>query len=146
MFLLLKRPTTIINAKFTMLLGEAMNLPTVQVTETNPLFGILAVFISMLVIADLIPTLADNVTYFETLVPARLLMFFCLGTFCMLSEYSMVANNLVFTYSFLEIWLNFLIYNNLRDEKYYRAKEYLEKHGSELRDLANSQVVPITND
>lgn len=61
----------------------------------------------------------------------------------MISEYGPIANNIVFTYSFFEIWLNFLIYLNLRDEKYHRAKEFLERHGDEMREMANERVRPI---
>ncbi|KAM9920894.1 hypothetical protein OXX59_002151 [Metschnikowia pulcherrima] len=145
-FLLLRSPLTVCSANITVLLGQAMNLPIVQVTPQNPLFGILAVFIASSAISDLIPLLAENVAYFESLVPTRLFFFFVLGSFCLLSEYAIVANNVVFCYAFLEIWLNFLVYNNLRDEKYYRAKEYLEQHGEELRDMANAQVMPIVDE
>ncbi|GEQ68778.1 hypothetical protein JCM33374_g2447 [Metschnikowia sp. JCM 33374] len=144
-FLLLKNPVKVANANITVLLGQAMNLPIVQATPGNPLFGILAVFVASSVLGDLIPIFAENIAYFETLVPTRLLFFFVLGSFCLISDYGLIANNLVFSYSFLEIWLNFLVYNNLRDEKYYRAKEYLEQHGEELREMADAQVMPITD-
>lgn len=142
-FLLLKNPKAVTMANFTILLGEAMQLPVVQVTDTNPLFGVLAIFITSSAIADLIPAVAENIAYFETLVPTRLLFHFFLGAFCLISDYGLIANNLVFLYAFFEIWLNFLIYNNLRDEKYYRAKKYLEEHGDELIEQDNAQVVPI---
>lgn len=145
-FTLLKSPTTVVNANVTVLLGQAMNLPIVQVTSSNPLFGVLAVFLALQVLSELIPVMADNIMYFESMVPTRLMFFFALGLFCLISDYAPVANNLVFSYAFLEIWLNFLVYNNLRDEKYYRAKEYLEQHGEELRDMENAQVRPIVDD
>ncbi|OBA22482.1 hypothetical protein METBIDRAFT_39784 [Metschnikowia bicuspidata var. bicuspidata NRRL YB-4993] len=145
-FFLLKKPQILVNANITVLLGRAMNLPIVQATPSNPLFGVLAVAIALLVVGDLVPVLADNVVYFETLVPTRLLFFFVLASFCLVSDYAVVANNLVFSYLFLEIWLNFLVFNNLRDEKYYRAKEYLETHGAELREMADAQVMPIGED
>lgn len=142
-FLLVKSPLTITNANITLLLGQAMHLPTVQVTLTNPLFGLLAVFLTSMAIADLIPLMAENIAFFETAVPSRLMFYFCLGSFCLLSDYGLIANNLVFTYAFFEIWLNFLIYNNLKGEKYQRAKKYLEEHGEELRDQADAQIIPI---
>lgn len=142
-FYMLKSPLTICSVNFSILLGQAMRLPIVEVSPNNPLFGVLSLFIALFAISDLIPILAENTAYFETLIPVRLLLFFILGAFCMASEYALIANNLVFTYSFLEIWINFLIFNNLRDEKYYRAKHYLEEHGEELRNHAAAQVVPI---
>lgn len=142
-FVLLKSPSLIVNAKFTLLLGQAMHLATVQVSDKNPLFGLLALFIGINAISDLVPVMAQNITHFETLVPIRLAFFFMLGSFCLISDYGIISNNLVFTYAFAEIWLNFLIYNNLRDEKYYRAKQFLEEHGEELRMEEGEQVVPI---
>lgn len=142
-FYLLKNPKAICTSSFSVLMGEAMRLPLVQVTDKNPLFGLLSLFISLSALSDLIPTVAENIAYFESMVPARLFGFFVLGGFTLISEYGMIANNLVFTYAFLEIWINFLIYNNLRDEKYYRAKEYLKEHGDELLHQDGEQVVPI---
>lgn len=142
-FILLKNPGSIVNANFTLLLGQAMRLATVQVSDKNPLFGLLALFIGTNAISDLIPIIAENIAYFETVVPTRLAFFFLLGSFCLMSDYGIIANNLIFTYAFVEIWLNFLIYNNLRDEKYYRARKFLEEHGDELRREEGEQVVPI---
>lgn len=142
-FILLKSPSTIVNANFTLMLGQAMHLATVHASDKNPLFGLLALFIGSNAISDLIPLLAENIAYFETVVPTRLACYFLLGSFCLVSDYGLIANNLVFTYSFVEIWLNFLIYNNLRDEKYYRAKKFLEEHGEELRREEGELVVPI---
>lgn len=142
-FMLLKNPLALTNANFSILLGQAMRLPTIQVTTTNPLFGLIAVFLSSYALSDLVPLLSENIPYFENLVPVRLMFNFVLGAFCISSNYGLVANNLVFTFAFLEIWLNFLIYNNLKTEKYTRVKTYLEEHGDELRKTADAQVVPL---
>lgn len=142
-FLLLTSPVKVFSMNFPILLGQAMRLPTIEVSSTNPLFGVLSMFIAFSAISDIIPALAENINYFETYVPLRLFLFFCLGGFCIVSDYGLIANNIVFTYSFMEIWINFLIYNNLRDEKYQRAKTYLEEHGEELRRFDGSQVVPV---
>lgn len=146
LFFLVKNPATFFNSNFTILLGEAMRLPMIQVTQGNPLFGLLSLFVGLFALSDLVPVMAENISHFETFVPIRLGFFFILATFCMISEYSLIANNVVFTYSFMEVWLNFLIFTNLRDEKYQRAKEFLEKHGDELREMANERVVPIDDD
>lgn len=142
-FFLLKNPVAVTSVNFSILLGQAMRLPLIEASPTNPLFGVLSLFISMSAISDLIPTIAENTAYFETIVPVRLFGFFVLAAFCMVSEYALIANNLVFTYAFLEIWINFVIFNNLRDEKYYRAKHYLEEHGEDLKNYAAAQVVPV---
>ncbi|KAF3992421.1 hypothetical protein FT663_00701 [Candidozyma haemuli var. vulneris] len=142
-FMLLKNPLALTNANFSLLLGQAMRLPTVQVTASNPLFGLLAMFITAYALGDLVPILSENTSYFETYVPVRLMFNFVLGGFCIFSNFGLIANNLVFTFAFFEIWLNFLIYNNLKDEKYKRVKTYLEEHGDELRKTADAQVVPL---
>lgn len=142
-FGLIKSPGSIVNANFSLLLGQAMRLATVHVSDKNPLFGLLALLFGTLAISDLIPVIAENIAYFETVVPTRLAFFFLLGSFCLISDYGLISNNLVFTYAFIEIWLNFLIYNNLRDEKYHRAKKFLEEHGDELRIEEGGRVVPI---
>ena len=146
LFLLLKDPVAVFNSNFAMLLGQAMRLPTVVVSPENPLLGLLSLFIAAFALSDLIPAMAENTSHFDTWVPIRLAFFFMLGAFCMISEYGPLANNVMFTYSFFEIWLNFLIFNNLRDEKYRRAKEFLEKHGDDMREMASEQVRPIEND
>lgn len=142
-FLALTSPLTITMSSFPLLLGQAMRVPTVDASENNPMFGVVAVLFTLQAVSDLIPILAENVQYFDTVVPARLMFAFLLGLFCITSEYGLVANNLVFTYSFFEIWFNFLIYTNLRDDKYQRAKQYLEEHGEELRQQDGEQVVPV---
>lgn len=146
LFLLLKSPTSIFNANFSLLLGQAMRLPTVTVSNENPLLGLVALFVFGVALSDLVPLMAENTQHFETLVPVRLGFFFFLAIFCMISEYGPIANNIVFTYSFLEIWVNFVLFTNLRDEKYKRAREFLEKHGDEMREMANERVRPINDD
>lgn len=142
-FLLVKSPLTLTESNIVMLLGQAMHLPTVQISESNPLLGISAIFLAMISIADVVPLLAENIAYFETVVPTRLMFTFVLGSFCLASDFGLVANNLVFSYAFLEIWFNFLIYNNLKSEKYYRAKKFLEEHADEIREQADAQIIPI---
>lgn len=61
--------------------------------------------------------------YFENLVPLRLALFFLLTGFCYYSDNELVSNNLVCTYGFVEVWFNFVIFNNLRDEKVQRYKK-----------------------
>lgn len=142
-FMLVKNPVAVTGANISILLGQAMRLPTIQVTPTNPLFGVISIFVSAYALGDLVPLLSENIAYFENLVPVRLMFFFILGGFCICSNFGLIANNLVFTFTFLEIWLNFLVYNNLKTEKYTRVKTYLEEHGEELRKTADAQVVPL---
>lgn len=139
-FLMATNPQKITGAGFTILLGQAMDLPVAHVSDENPLLGIVSIIFGTLAISDLIPLLAENIEYFETIVPTRLSLFFALGAYTYFSSYDTIANNIVFVYAFLEIWLNFLIFNNLRDEKYYRLKKYVEEHADEIQKQAGNDV------
>lgn len=136
-------PKSLCHLNFILLLGEAMNLPAIPVDESFPGWGMISLLLGSLAISDLIPSLADNIQYFETIVPTRLFGYFVLGTYTYLVEDKVFGNNVIFVYSFMEIWINFLIYNNLRDEKYARLKHYTEEHGEELTREANEQVTVI---
>lgn len=145
-FLIVTDPSALVGASFNILLGQAMELPIAQVSAENPLCGILGVVFGTLALADLIPLLAENLDYFDTMVPVRLMLFFALGAYTYFSSNPIVANNLVFVYAFFEIWCNFLIYNNLRDEKYYRLKRYVEDHADEIKQHEDAQIrVPDPN-
>lgn len=139
-FFLVTDAGAVINSNFALLLGQAMELPMVQVSATNPLLGVLSVAVFAVAVADLIPLLADNVDYFETIVPTRLAAFFLLAGYTYFSDFELLANNVVFTYAFFEIWFNILIYSNLRSEKYYRLKKFVEEHGAEIQRRENEQV------
>ncbi|CAN3359155.1 hypothetical protein DICA3_D15632 [Diutina catenulata] len=121
------------------LLGQAMRVPLVFLEKANPLNGVLAFAFAMLALADLVPLLSENLAYFETIVPIRTFVFFAVGAYCYLVE-SVISNSLVFTYVFFEIWLNFLIYNNLRDEKYYRFKKFMEENPNAFEEAAGERV------
>ncbi|CAH6719949.1 protein Ilm1p [[Candida] jaroonii] len=130
---------SLIHSNFILLLGQAMNLPSIPI-EDKPINGIISLLLFLQGVHDLIPNLADNIHYFETIVPTRLFFYFCLGAYCYLFEDEYFSNNVIFVYSFLEIWVNFLIYNNLRDEKFHRLKEYINEHGEELQNSENDKV------
>lgn len=61
-------------------------------------------------------------TYFENLVPLRLVFFFALTGYSYITDNVLVGNNLISTYGCIEIWFNFIIFNNLREEKVARYK------------------------
>lgn len=139
-FLLVTDPLSLVSANFMLILGQAMELPIALVSHENPLLGITAMFIGALALSDLIPLLADDLAYFESIVPVRLTLSFALGAYTYFSDYAVIANNLVFVYAFFEIWFNFLVFNNLRDEKYYRLKKYAEEHAEEIKELSGDQI------
>ncbi|CUM66253.1 uncharacterized protein PRCAT00003913001 [Priceomyces carsonii] len=144
-FLLVKDPESLSTYGFILLLGKAMQVKLTILDPSNPLIGVLVTIIGTSAISDLIPLLADNIDYFETVVPTRLTGFFLLASFSYLAESQYFSTSLVFTYAFFEIWINFLIFNNLRDEKYYRLKKFVEENAEEIQELESRKVVPIVD-
>ncbi|KAK6457790.1 increased loss of mitochondrial DNA protein 1 [Scheffersomyces xylosifermentans] len=139
-FFLVRDPEKVGGAGFVVLLGQAMQVPIGFIKAGDPLLGILAVVFSSLAIGDVIPLLANNIDYFETVVPTRLAFFFGLAAYAYLINDSVLSNALIITYSFLEIWFNFLIFNNLRDEKYYRMKTFIEENAEAIQRAQDEQV------
>mmetsp|Transcript_4507 Transcript_4507/g.4985 ORF Transcript_4507/g.4985 Transcript_4507/m.4985 type:complete len:165 (-) Transcript_4507:54-548(-) len=131
-FFCIKDPSVLLESGFAVLLGQAMQLNIILLDTSNPLIGITAITFATLAISDLIPLLADNIEYFETIVPTRLFLYFGLAAYSYVTKSPIFSNNIIFVYSFFEIWFNFLIYNNLRDEKYYRIKKFIEENGDKL--------------
>lgn len=131
-FFCIKDPSVLLESGFAVLLGQAMQLNIVLVDSSNPLLGITAVAFATLAISDFIPLLADNIEYFETIVPTRLFLYFGLAAYSYVTNSPFFSSNVIFVYSFFEIWFNFLIYNNLRDERYYRIKKFIEENGDKL--------------
>lgn len=136
---------SLIHSNVVLLFGEAMRLPIIPVDDKGPYNGIIAILLTTLAISDLIPCMADNIEYFETTVPTRLIGFFALGGYSYLIQDRTFSNNVTFVYSFLEIWINLLIYNNLRDEKYNRLKEYINENAEELQ-MADGEEVRVIED
>ena len=145
-FLLATNPKRLLEANFVHLLGEAMKLPRLEVNDNNELLGLLCILAFFLGFTDLIPLMADNVQHFEAIVPARLMVYFILTGYCYMMEGSFLSNNVMFVYSFTEVWINFLTFNNLRDEKVARLKEYVEQHGEELKQEEDQQVRVVRDD
>lgn len=139
-FILATDPLGLVSANFMIMLGQAMELPIALVSKENPMLGITSMVFGSLALSDLIPLLADNLLYFESIVPVRLTLSFALGAYTYISDYEVIANNLVFVYAFFEIWFNFLVFNNLRDEKYYRLKKYAEEHAEEIKEQEGVEV------
>lgn len=143
-YYLLMAPEELGTIGIVVLLGQAMKVPLVFLTKENPLVGILAFMFSMLALADLVPLLLENLAYFETIIPIRTAIYFAVAAYCYLAELPL-ANSLVFTYVFFEVWINFITYNNLRDEKYYRFKKFVEENPHAFDEAAGAQVLVDTD-
>lgn len=94
--------------------------------------GALGAFFISLGGIDLLQLFIDNHKYFESIVPTRLTIFFGISAYSYCVKNSALHNDLVFVYSFLEIWINFLLYNVLRDEKHKRNKKFEQQLEKEL--------------
>ena len=145
-FYLITDPEGLCTAGFVVLMGQAMQVPLVQLSKSNPMLGITAMTFTSLAIGDVIPLLAQNFAYFESLVPIRLAGYFILAGYIYFVPTSMVSNSLVITFAFLEVWFNFLIFNNLRDEKYYRMKKFVEENAEAMQRAHDEQVRVIEED
>ncbi|CCD24342.1 Ilm1p NDAI_0D00280 [Naumovozyma dairenensis CBS 421] len=108
----------ILQNTYFLILTQAMNLPALQLPQHSGqlgLFGILFIFSAL---NDIVAILENNKKYLNSIVPIRLLGFFVLTGISFLWETNLfIHNNSVFIYSFLEMWINFVIYNSLREEK-----------------------------
>ncbi|ODV60916.1 Ilm1p ASCRUDRAFT_8489 [Ascoidea rubescens DSM 1968] len=62
--------------------------------------------------------------YFENLIPFRLLVLFFIIIYSYFSANYYFYNDLVILYCFLEIWINFMIYNSLKQEKELRVRNF----------------------
>lgn len=96
------------------------------------MLGALGAFFISLGGIDLLQLFIDNHKYFESIVPTRLTIFFGISAYSYCVKTSALHNDLVFVYSFLEIWINFLLYNVLRDEKHKRNKKFEQQLEKEL--------------
>lgn len=144
-FYCIKDASMLLNSGFVVLLGQAMQLPTIQIEDMeDPIFGLVALAFGSLTLAEVVPLFSDNIEYFESIVPARLFVYFMLGGFSYVGSYDLVCNNVVFVYCFFEIWFNFLIFSNLRDERYKRVKGLLieaqSKGEVDLEGLNQTQI------
>ena len=117
-FYCLKDVNIILNNSYFDVLTQAMNLPAIQMSRFSGQLGFFSVLFVLLAINDLIPLLEDNRQYFFSIIPVRLTGFFILTTVSYWGQdYYYLHNNVVFIYSFVEVWLNFLIYTSIREER-----------------------------
>ncbi|CCF55759.1 hypothetical protein KAFR_0A03240 [Kazachstania africana CBS 2517] len=97
---------------------DAMNLPSLTLSKYNAQLGLFGVLFAYLALLDFIPLLENNTMYFYSIVPVRMLLFFVFTTLSYMWESNLyLHNNSVFVYSFSEVWINFIIYSALREEK-----------------------------
>ncbi|CAL9734008.1 hypothetical protein MOSE0_D02476 [Monosporozyma servazzii] len=117
-FFCFKDVNSILNNSYFDIFTVAMDLPAVQMSRYSGQLGLFGAVFALLAVSDLIPLLEENKQYFFSMVPTRLTIFFILTTASYWgSDYYYLHNNVVFIYVFAEVWLNFLIYNSIREER-----------------------------
>ncbi|KAI3403878.1 hypothetical protein KGF56_003308 [Candida oxycetoniae] len=135
-----REPEELSTAGFVVLMGQAMQVPVLRLSSSNPLLSFVSIFFATTALSDLVPLLAENWKHFEILVPFRLFVYFALAAYIYFVPTSLLSNSLTITYLMFEIWCNFLIYNNLRDEKYYRMKKFVEENADAIKQAQGEQV------
>lgn len=116
-FLCLKDIGIILDHSFVMVLTQAMQLPALQLSPYSAQLGVFALLFTLSAFHDLIPLLENNMKFFKSIVPFRLMMFFIVTALSFLMTNNLyLHNNAVFIYCFCEVWINFLLYSALRDE------------------------------
>lgn len=121
-----KDVNSILDNSYFLVFTQAMDLPQLVLSKHSAQLGLFGVLFILLAFTDLIPLLEDNRMYFYSIVPTRLLAYFITATLAYSWQSNLfLHNNAVFIYAFIEIWLNFVIYNSLREEKekHFRTEE-----------------------
>ena len=83
--------------------------------------------------------------YFENLIPFRLMVLFIIIFYSYFSANYYFFNNLIILYCFLEIWINFMIYNSLKQEKEIRVRNFGRDYIYE-KELNDEGVTEVSDD
>ena len=117
-FLSYKDVTIILTNSYFLLFTQAMRLPQLVISQYSAQLGLVGLLFMLLALSDFIPLLEDNRMYFYSMVPVRLLVYFIIVGLAYFWESNYyLHNNAVFLYGLCEVWMNFIIYNSLREER-----------------------------
>lgn len=154
-FACLKDVNMVLSNPSVLLFTHSMGLPALILPSHSAQLGLVSVLFGLLATHDFIPLLEKNRMFFESIVPIRLMFFFILTALSYYMEGNLyIHNNAVFIYGFCEVWMNFLIFSAIRDEKnedFKRANRILaedqmlyeedaELSGAELEEIENSSA------
>lgn len=128
-FACLKDVNMILSNSSVLVFTHAMHLPALTLSSYSAQLGLVSMLFGLMAVHDLIPLLEKNTMFFESIVPLRLMFFFIVtGLSYVLEGNLFLHNNAVFIYGFCEVWLNFLIFTALREERnedFKRSKQVL---------------------
>ncbi|CUS24835.1 LAQU0S20e00936g1_1 [Lachancea quebecensis] len=139
-FACLRDVNMVLNNPSVLLFTHSMRLPALILPSHSAQLGLVSMLFGLLATHDFIPLLERNKMFFESIVPIRLMFFFILTALSYYMEENLyIHNNAVFIYGFCEVWMNFLIFSALRDE---RNEEFKRSN----RILAEDQMLPEEDD
>lgn len=125
-FFCIKDVTSILQNTYFLVLTQAMDLPALSLSPYSGQLGLISFVFLLLALHDIVPFLEGNKVYFRSIVPVRLTIYFIIGAVSFLwVDNLFVHNNAVFIYSFVEIWINFLLLNAVREE---RNEDFRQEH------------------
>lgn len=154
-FFCLKDVNIMLKHSFVVVLTQAMNLPALTLSSHSAQLGLFSILFILMATNDLIPLLEKNKKYFESIVPVRLMLFFVLtGLSYYLEDNLYLHNNAVFIYSFCEVWINFLIFSAVREERnsdierdnQFMDSQLIGEEESEFPISTTQQIEQITDD
>lgn len=117
-FCCFKNVNLILQNSYMAVFTQAMHLPALSMSQNSAQLGLFGLLFLFSAISDLIPLLEGNEKFFGSVVPFRLFMFFTLTALAYMWESNLyLHNNAVFTYCFVEVWINFIILGALREER-----------------------------
>ncbi|GCF00210.1 hypothetical protein ZYGM_002237 [Zygosaccharomyces mellis] len=150
-FFCFKNVNSILENSYVVILTHSMNLPMLAMSPYSGQLGIFGVLFLMLAFSDLLPLLESNHKYFHSIVPARLTVYFILTSLSYLWTSNLyLHNNAVFLFCFNEVWLNFVIYGSIREERneeFKRSNQFAnnaENFQEDLEDEEAEEEVPLT--
>ncbi|CAH00638.1 Ilm1 [Kluyveromyces lactis] len=108
----------ILGNSLVLVLTQAMDLPALQIPQQSAQLGLFSLLLGLSAVHDLLPLLENNKKHFQAVVPFRLMIFFVLTALSVFMNNNLyLHNNAIFVYGFCEVWMNFLIFVALRDER-----------------------------
>lgn len=142
-FFCFKDVNSILENSYVIILTHSMNLPMLAMSPYSGQLGVFGVLFLMLAFADLLPLLESNHKYFYSIVPARLTVYFVLTAASYVWTSNLyLHNNGVFLFCFNEIWLNFIIYSAIREER----NEEFKRNSQFANNVENFQEDPDEED
>ncbi|SJM88229.1 related to protein ILM1 [Zygosaccharomyces bailii] len=159
-FFCFKNVNSILENSYVIILTQSMRLPMLTMSPYSGQLGTFGILFLMLAFSDLLPLLESNRKYFYSIVPARLTIYFVLTALSYLWTSNLyLHNNAVFLLCFNEVWMNFVIYGAIREERneeFKRSSQFInnselleeeeeEEREEEAEELAEDEEVLLTS-